>query len=97
VNGFESHTNSRIENGSQQAIVLGFRSRRDVGTQTLYERDVCQPVDNQIRRGHRLCHLGRNHIYSLAQCHSLQSTQPEAVPIPFPIRSLAKFIVNDES
>jgi hypothetical protein len=35
VHGFKSHTTLRIDNGSQQAVVAGCRSRSDVGTQTL--------------------------------------------------------------
>jgi hypothetical protein len=35
VYGFESHTNWRIDNGPQQAVVTGFRSRSDVDAQTL--------------------------------------------------------------
>jgi hypothetical protein len=46
VQRLESHTNLRIENGSQQAVVAGFRSRSDGGTQTSYEQDIRQPVDN---------------------------------------------------
>ncbi|HTF65868.1 MAG TPA: hypothetical protein VK638_24575, partial [Edaphobacter sp.] len=52
--------------------VAGFRSRRDVSTQTLYEQEICQAVDNQIRAGRRLCHLRRKHIRSGAQCQSLR-------------------------
>jgi hypothetical protein len=51
VHGFESHTNLLIENGSQQAVVAALRSRSDVGTQTLYEQDICQPVDNETSHG----------------------------------------------
>jgi hypothetical protein len=72
AHGFESLTNLRIENGAQQAVVAGFRSRRDVSTQTLYEQEICQAVDNRIRPGRRLCHLRRQHIHSGAQCQSLR-------------------------
>jgi hypothetical protein len=47
-------------------------TRRDVSTQTLYEQEICQAVDNQIRPGRRLCHLRRKHIHSGAQCQSLR-------------------------